>query len=96
VTILNDIDPDLIDTHTTVAGDPEGVMAELKKLRPSRRTFNRLRDLRDSAEWHGLSPAARAAAFIYITKCSVNGNRQSFSNSSKTTSNFNRKRPPVP
>ena len=86
--ILNDLDPDVIQTHATVAAQPELVMAELEKLRPSRVTFNRLRDLRVSTGWQELVDAERAADFIYLTKCSVNGNTRSFSNSSKTNSNY--------
>ena len=87
--ILNDIDSDVLEGHETVAAKPRAVMRELKKLRPSRRTFNRLRDLRDTAAWHGVSAAERAANFIYIVKCSVNANMRSFSNSTKSRSTFN-------
>lgn len=86
--ILNDIDPDVVETHTTVAGDASGVMAEMKKLRPSRRTFIRLRDMRGTTEWYAQSPTARAAAFIFIMRCSVNGCLRSFSVSAKARSNF--------
>jgi DNA adenine methylase len=89
VNIVNDLDSDLIEMHATVAAQPEAVMAELAKLRPCRSVFDRLRHLRDTAEWHDLSAPERAAVFLYVAKCSVNGNLQSFSNSSKTTSNFN-------
>lgn len=89
INILNDIDGDVIETHVAVAADPVGVMGELEKLRPCRKTFEHLRDLRETAAWRDLSPAARAAAFIYITKCSVNGNMRAFSMSAKCRSNFN-------
>lgn len=89
VNIVNDIDPDLIETHATVAAEPGKVMVELEKLRPCRSVFNRLRDLRDTADWQELSGPERAAAYLYLAKCSVNGNMSSFSNSSKTSSNFN-------
>ncbi len=89
VNIANDLDADVIETHSVVAAQPEAVMVELSKLRPCRSVFNRLRHLRGHSGWHELSAAKRAAAFLYIAKCSVNGNMKSFSNSSKTTSNFN-------
>lgn len=87
--IVNDIDPDVIETHSTVAAMPLAVMAELEKLRPSRLTFTRLRGLRECAEWHSLSPPERSAAFIYLVKNSVNGNMRAFSNSSKSRSTYN-------
>ncbi len=86
---LNDIDPDVINTHVAVAGMPEQVMAVLSEMRPSRITFNRLRDLRGTADWHDLDDAQRAAYFIYLGKNSVNSSFESFSNSSKVRSSFN-------
>ncbi len=89
VNILNDIDANVMDTHEAVAAMPEVVMTELELLRPSRRTFEQLRDLRLTATWNELAPAKRAAAFIYLAKNSINGVMRYFSNSTKTRSAFN-------
>lgn len=87
--IVNDIDSDVIETHATVAAQPAAVMSELEKLRPCRSLFIRLRDLRDTAAWHELSAAERAAAFIFLVKGSVNGNMRAFSISTKARPTYN-------
>jgi site-specific DNA-adenine methylase len=88
-TILNDKDPDVINMHECVAGQPDSVMAEMRKLRPSRLTFNEIKELRESPAWWDLPKPERAAKMLYVVKNSVNGNMHSYSISAKTASNYN-------
>ncbi len=76
--ILNDLDPDVCNVHVAVSAAPERVMKEMSMLRPCRATFNRLRTLRETAAWHDLDDAQRAAYFIYLGKNSVKRLRRSF------------------
>lgn len=89
VRILNDIDGDIIDMHATVTGDPEAVMCEMRRLQVSRRLYDRLRQMRGTADWFALSDAARAARMIYLLRCAFNANlRSPFSASSSVPINF--------
>lgn len=87
--ILNDLDADVIGVLEAVASEPKAVKRHLQKLRSSRDTFNRIRDLREQPEWNSLPPAQRAAYMVYLSRESVNANMRSFSLSSKRRSSFN-------
>jgi len=94
--ILNDLDADVIGAAETVAGDAEGVMGHLRSLRSSQSTFNRIRDLRDGADWYELPTTQRAAYMIYLSRESVNANMRAFSLSTKRRSSFKPDRDLVP
>ena len=87
--ILNDKDPDVINMHVCVAGQPDAVMAAMERMRPCRTTFEKIKRLRDTPQWWELSDVERGAQMIYLIKNSVNGNMASYSISAKTSSNYN-------
>lgn len=89
VRILNDIDGDIVDMHAAVTGDPEAVMNEMRRLQVSRRLYDRVREMRGTADWFALSESARAARMIFLLRCAFNANlRSPFSASSSVPINF--------
>src|SRR5712692_10342112 len=68
--VLGDLNPELIATYIEVKYRIAAVLKELKKLKPaSKREYERLRSIDIST----LSPAARAARFIYLNRFCFNG-----------------------
>ena len=61
--------PGLVNCYQAVRDDVDGVIAVLRKHRNDRALYYRVRR-RDPAK---LSPAARAARFIYLNRCGYNG-----------------------
>lgn len=68
--ILGDLNPELIATYLEVKYRIAGVLAELKVLRPEdKEEYLRLREIDIST----MTPAARAARFIYLNRYCFNG-----------------------
>ena len=69
VNVVNDIDEQLMQMHEAVCESPEAVMIEMERLPISRLFYEEVRQLRDTAEWEGLSKIGRAARIIYLHGC---------------------------
>jgi DNA adenine methylase len=68
--ILGDLNPELIATYIEVKYRLDGVLSELRKLTPAdAMEYTRLRALDTSR----MSPAARAARFVYLNRFCFNG-----------------------
>jgi DNA adenine methylase len=67
--ILGDLNPELISTYLEVKYRVEGVIAELSRLRQSKRQYLALRALSPCR----LAAATRAARFIYLNRFCFNG-----------------------
>ena len=67
--ILADINAELIATYRAVRESPDDVSAQLQGLRRSKREYLRMRALRPNC----LTPAKRAARFIYLNRFCFNG-----------------------
>jgi site-specific DNA-adenine methylase len=72
-TIINDVDPDIILMHQTVAVAPDKVRAETKRLAASRLTHQQIQRERSSGSWFSLTDPQRAARMIFLLSCAVNG-----------------------
>jgi DNA adenine methylase len=67
--ILADINTELVATYRAVRRSPDEVSEQLKGLRRSKRTYLKMRSLRPNR----LTPAERAARFIYLNRFCFNG-----------------------
>jgi DNA adenine methylase len=77
VNVLNDLDPDVMNMHETVAANPEAVMAELHRLPISRRLYDEIQEQQETGAWLGLTNTERAARQIYQLCCAFNANVRS-------------------
>ena len=77
VNILNDIEPDVVNMHQTVATQAEEVMAEMKRLPTSRLIYEQIRSLRYTGPWWELSDVERAARMIFLLGCAFNAKPRS-------------------
>lgn len=67
--LLGDINADLIETYREVKCRPDSVIALLRKLRPSRRKYLKIREMKP----HLLDSTMRAVRFIYLNRFCFNG-----------------------
>lgn len=87
--ILNDADADVMGMHQAVAGNPRGVMKEMKRLPTARLQYDDIRRVRETGDWWKLTPEQRAARMIYVFACAINAKPNSpFPASTMTRLNF--------
>lgn len=71
--VVNDFNPDLIETYVVIRDNLPALLKELRKHENSKEHFLAVRAWDRTAGFQSLSPIKRAARFIYLNKTCFNG-----------------------